>query len=495
MPSYEITQQIPPLIPPGTRTSHINRAFNAALGELLLRDGGIHYDRLYEKYIGIAPRFRPTAGDCDRWSDVDEHDDALQRAFTRGTIRFGYVSGAPYVYWKNGERLGFDFELATVLTMIISEHYAKPLAAAWKEVQPDGDDQADKLKTLFAGLSTDFDLALAGQMMLPQAYLGGLPIEWTAPTAMLFTAISYTGRDRRKLDVAKIESLHSADLAAFQEYAIAETKRLGLEFRIFTVVNPGPSPKAGQDLVYAINHGKGRAVWDAGDVADSDTVMYEATDHFAVGDSLASGHQSMQDGFDGIYLNIPATNELWPIAGFSAGPEVVSQPEIAVYAEHSDSMKPMTIDPTLPEKMSGWNVRVFNRTEVRRGNSIHLEQGTGVVTLGPGLHHITASSLVTYDRLSPIPGRVSTEQWPFGGYARLRYADKPGCINEEAIAIGTMTNANMLPSLIDTWLEVKDRARIVLEHQIGADVRNLYLQGTWVESTWHVFARIAIQRM
>jgi hypothetical protein len=58
-----------------------------------------------------------------------------------------------------------------------------------------------------------------------------------------------------------------------------------------------------------------------------------------------------------------------------------------------------------------------------------------------------------------------------------------------------MTNANMLPSMIDTWLEVKERARIVLEHQVGADVKDLYLQGTWVHSTWHVFARIAIQRV
>jgi hypothetical protein len=494
--TYNITTQIAPLIPPGTRTSHINRAFNAALGDFLALDDGVRYAALYEKYMGIAPRFRPTGGDCDRWSDVDERDDAMQRMFARHAIRFGYSAGAPYVYRENGDLTGFDFELAEALTAIIGAHYSRPLTAKWEEVTLSGDDQADKLTALYNGLvAGTFDLALSGQMMLPDAYLSGLPIEWTAPTAMLFTAISWTGRDRTKLDVHKLASLHSSDLSAFEAYAAAETKRLALEFRIFSVVNPGPSPKAAQDLVLAINRAKGRAVWDAGDVSDSDTVMFDATDHFAVGDSLASGAQSMKPGFSGIYLNIPATNELWPIAGFTAATKAASaQPEIAVYAEHSDSKKPMTIDPSLPEQQSGWNIRVFNRTEVRRATSIHLEHDTGIVTLGPGLYHITGMSAVTYDDLAS-PGKVTTDCEPFAGYCRLRYADKPACTNEEAIAIGTMSTANMLPSTFETWLEVKDHARIVLEHQVGANVEHIYLQGIWANSSWHVFARIAIQKI
>jgi hypothetical protein len=59
-------------------------------------------------------------------------------------------------------------------------------------------------------------------------------------------------------------------------------------------------------------------VWNTGDIASSDEVMLEATDHFAVGDSLASGAQSLLQGFNGTYLNIPANTEIWPIAGFTA---------------------------------------------------------------------------------------------------------------------------------------------------------------------------------
>lgn len=319
--TYRITSQIAPLPKPGTRKSHINRAFNAALGEFLAN--GNAYVELYETYMNIAPRFVPNGGDCDSWSDVDVGDAALKRMLDSGRIRFGYTIGAPYVYWANAHRTGFDYDLASEVTKNISRHFfddENRLVAAWSEVTVSGDDQADKLKDLYSGLtSDDYDLALAGQMILPTAYLGGLPIEWTAPTAMLFTNISYTSKDSGVLDVATLRSIENTDLANFQAYAIEQSQRTGLELRIFTVVNPGPSPGAGQNLVYAINHGKGKAVWHCGDVPDSDSVMYGDIDHFAVGDSLASGAQTKDPRFKGIYLNIPATNELWPIAGFSAG--------------------------------------------------------------------------------------------------------------------------------------------------------------------------------
>jgi hypothetical protein len=489
--TYRITKQLPPLTPPGARTSHINRAFNAALGQLLARDQGSWYARLYEKYINIAPRFWPTADDCDRWSDVDPTDAALERLLASGELRFGYCAGEPYVYLVDGLRTGFDYELGTAVVQVISEHFFDSpdrLSASWKEVKLPSDEQADKLAALHAGLVDDaFDVALSGQMMLPTEYLGGLALEWTAPTAMLFTAISYTGRHRDVLALEQLERLRSTDVDEFRAYAIAQSKRLNLELRIFSVVNPGPSPKAAQDLVYSINHNGGRAVWDCGDIPDSNRVMWQAADHFAVGDSLASGAQTKNQAFEGTYLNIPANDELWPIAGFTAGVQAPVQPEIAVYAEYSDSMKPMTIDTTLPKQQQGWNIRVFNRTEVRRANAIHLEQDTGVVTLGPGLYHITASSIVTYGDPKTIV--------PFVGYCRLRHANTPACLNEEAIAIGTMSTANMIPSMIDTYFEVDDHARVVLEHQIGNNVADVYLQGTWESSSWHVFARISIRRV
>ena len=497
---YAITTQIPPLAAPGTRISHINRAFNAALGTFLGLEGGARYAHLYARYMGIVPRFRPERKWCDTWEMVDAGDPALRRMLDRGTMRFGYVAGAPYVYREEGRLTGFDHDLGGALADLIGLHCngeSGTLRAEGVEMTLASDEQADKLKILHQGLADgEFDIALAGQMMLPREYIGDIAIEWTSPTAILFTAISYTGRDRDLLDLHGLMALHSGDLTAFQAFVAGESVRLGLELRVFSVTSPGPSPKAATALVYNLHGQGGRAVWDTGDIEDSDRVMLEAIDHFAVGDSLASGAQSLLPGFDGIYLNIPANNELWPIAGFTAGKggTVAEGPEVAVFAEHSDSKKPMTIDESLPSQARGWNVRVFNRTEVLRGSSIGLEEGTGVVRLAPGLYHIHASSLVTYDDWA-AKGRVTTDTQPYAGYSRLPHAGEVGCGNEDAIAIGTMSTANMIPSMIDTYLEVKEEARVVLEHQVGNDVAHIYLQGIWESSSWHVFARIAIHRL
>ncbi len=496
---YAITDQIPALAAPGTRASQVNRVFNAALGVFLDQHGGARYEHLYARYMGVAPRFRPRSGDCDPWVPADEHGAELKAVLEGGVLRFGYLAGAPYVYRDgHGSLTGFDHDLGEALAGIISMHYhgaPHRLRAEWVEATLDGDDQADKLKALHRGLTEgEFDIALSGQMMLPRDYLGGLALEWTAPTALLFTAISYTGRDRGDLDVERMAALGSGDLPAFQAYAVEESRRLGREIRVFSVFNPGPSPTAATGLVHAIHAAGGRAVWDTGDVASSDTVMLTGTDHFCVGDSLASGAQTLMEGFDGIYLNIPANQELWPIAGFTAASSDATRPQFAVYAEHSDAKKPMVVDETLPPRARGWNVRVFNRTEAEKGRAIRLEKGTGVVTLGAGLYHVTASSLVTYDDLA-ARGKVTTDAEPYGGYCRLRYAGDAGCDNEQAICVGTMSTANMLPSLIDTYLEVTEEVGIVLEHQIGSDVAHVYLQGIWEDSSWHVFARIAIHRM
>lgn len=498
---YHVTDQIPPLASPGTRSSQINQVFNAALGVFLNEQDGKVYDDLYKHYIGTAPRFRPHASDCDPWVAVQDQDDALKALLRRGSIRFGYVPGAPYVYCEDEKLTGFDHDLGAALARLISAHYhgdPHRLRAEWVEVTLASDEQSDKLKALHQGLTDgDFDLALSGQMMLPEDFLGGLDLEWTAPTALLFTAISYTGKDREKLDQEKLKALHSGDLPAFQNYAVAESQRLDLELRIFSVFNPGPSPTSATKLVYAIDHTGGRAVWDTGDIADSDTVMFTATDHFAVGDSLASGAQSLNPKFKGLYLNVPANDELWPIAGFTAGATATKQgPEIAVYAEHSDAKKPMVLHPELPPRDQGWNVRVFNRTEIEKGGSIRREEGNGVVVLRPGLYHVTGCSLVTYDDWAAA-GRVTMDTQPLAGYCRLRYAEDVGCGNEKAIAIGTMSTANMLASMIDTYLEVEagTTARIVLEHQVGNEVDHIYLQGIWANSSWHVFARISIRRL
>jgi hypothetical protein len=163
--------------------------------------------------------------------------------------------------------------------------------------------------------------------------------------------------------------------------------------------------------------------------------------------------------------------------------------DLAVFAEHSDARKPM---------QPGWNVRVFNRTEAQQGAVIRRDPASGVVSLGPGVYHITGSSQVTYNDLTEHPDQPgwNTEPIPNGGYCRLCHAGNHGGTvgNEDAIAVGTISSANMVPSLIDTWLDAPLGAEIVLEHQVGDLVKEIYLQDNAVHSPWHVFARLAIAR-
>jgi hypothetical protein len=163
--------------------------------------------------------------------------------------------------------------------------------------------------------------------------------------------------------------------------------------------------------------------------------------------------------------------------------------DIAVYAEYSLTRKAVE---------SGWNTRVFNRAEVQEGSAIRCDPETGVITLGPGVYHITGSSQVTYNDLEPDPPTPgwNTEPRPNGGYCRLRYTKDAGLGNEHAITVGTISNANMLPSLVDTYLDVPHSAQIVLEHQVGfGPIEGIYLQDDATGSQWHIFARLAIRRV
>ncbi len=348
-----ITEQLAPLSAPGSRVSAVNRLFGAALGEYLDLRSGAAYDQLYAWYMGIEPRFRPRSADCDPWPAADEPE--VRALLERGRIRFGYVAGAPYVYTEGTALTGFDHNLGTALAGIITQHYRPDgpvLDVEWKELPlPEGDEQAGKLASLCAGLANgDFDLALSGQMMLPADYLpAGYTLEWTAPTAYLFTGITYNGRDRDRLDLARLAALRSTHLDAFLSYAVAESQRLGLELRFFAVTNPGPSPGAAQAVVAGINAAGGRAVWDIGTVAQSNQVMLEGLDHFSVGDSLATAATTLLEGFEGLYLNIAANLEsgqgeegstktyvgLWPLAAFTA---TFSPPLLVSSSDHHEEI-------------------------------------------------------------------------------------------------------------------------------------------------------------
>jgi hypothetical protein len=165
--------------------------------------------------------------------------------------------------------------------------------------------------------------------------------------------------------------------------------------------------------------------------------------------------------------------------------------ERAVYAEYSDDTKPMAI---------GWNTRIFNRREAQTGSTISLEDRTGVIALQPGTYHITGNSVV-----APFDGKnaavMPMANPAYGGYARLRYLADTGAFNEgndKAVAIGTVSNTNALPSLIDTYLRVDKEAKLVLEHQVGNDakaVKGIYLHVNGNGSAWHIASRITIERL
>jgi hypothetical protein len=184
------------------------------------------------------------------------------------------------------------------------------------------------------------------------------------------------------------------------------------------------------------------------------------------------------------------------VAACSRGQEAPAA-DYAVYAEYSLSNKPM---------VAGWNARVFNKKEVQEGGDISLDERTGVVTLRAGLYHVTAMSLVNYYDVAN-PTIIPTSVTPPAGYARLRYLEdalSPDVVptidvinasNAKALSVGTGSDANALPSFMDTFVRVKDKANLVVEHQVGNEVKGLYLQVNANGSVWHINARISIQRI
>src|SRR4051812_31212668 len=54
--------------------------------------------------------------------------------------------------------------------------------------------------------------------------------------------------------------------------------------------------------------------------------------------------------------------------------------DYAVFTELSPESKPLK---------AGWNARVFTDTDSRKGNAIQCDFATGIVTVAPGLYHIS----------------------------------------------------------------------------------------------------------
>lgn len=169
--------------------------------------------------------------------------------------------------------------------------------------------------------------------------------------------------------------------------------------------------------------------------------------------------------------------------------------DYAVFTEFSPETKPVK---------AGWNTRVFTDTDIRKGNAIQCDFATGVVTLAPGLYHITGVSMVAY--FNPEPPEMTTIRAPASaGYCRLRTFDPNfvppsglrGIANDDPsiICVGSPSTANLTPSLIDTYCEVERTTQIILEHQSGSKPDQIYLRVYSENSKWHAFARLTIRRI
>lgn len=162
-------------------------------------------------------------------------------------------------------------------------------------------------------------------------------------------------------------------------------------------------------------------------------------------------------------------------------------PCYAVFAEHSPTSKPM---------QPGMNTRVFNRIESRSEDAaIQLDEETGVITLPPGTYHITGFSTTVYFTGDEPPEMVGSRSMANGGYCRLRLAQDSPEDRDAGFVLGSVSTANAVPSLVETYFTTADAAQIVMEHQSGGEPKDVYLQVYSAGSSAHVFARLCIRRL
>jgi hypothetical protein len=178
----------------------------------------------------------------------------------------------------------------------------------------------------------------------------------------------------------------------------------------------------------------------------------------------------------------------------SAEARAASGPDYAVFTEMSPESKPLK---------GGWNTRVFTETDARNGNAIQCDFATGIVTVTPGVYHISGLSIVTYNT-GGEPAEMATVRAPASaGYCRLRLVGaknvNPDDIKNEdpsVKCIGSGATANMGPSLFETYLTATaPETKMLLEHQAGGNPQQVYLRVYVQNSKWHVQARISIRKL
>lgn len=171
--------------------------------------------------------------------------------------------------------------------------------------------------------------------------------------------------------------------------------------------------------------------------------------------------------------------------------------EYAVFTEFSPETKPIK---------GGWNTRVFTDTDIKQGDSIRCDFTTGIITLAPGLYHITGYSMVVYNSGGEPPEMATIRAPAAGGYSRLRVHDPNVMVDQSnmrsldnsdpsVISIGSPSTPNLTPSIFETYYATDTSKHILLEHQSGTHPDHTYLRINIENSKWHALARISIRRI
>jgi hypothetical protein len=153
----------------------------------------------------------------------------------------------------------------------------------------------------------------------------------------------------------------------------------------------------------------------------------------------------------------------------------------------------------------GWNTRVFTNTDARKGNAIQCDFTTGIVTVAPGLYHISGMSIVAYNSGGEPPEMTTIRAPASAGYCRLRTLGASSTVDPgmrdvgnddpSVICLGSPSSANLTPSLFEAYFETDRPARLILEHQAGSNPEQIYLRVFTQNSKWHAVARIGIRKI
>jgi hypothetical protein len=153
----------------------------------------------------------------------------------------------------------------------------------------------------------------------------------------------------------------------------------------------------------------------------------------------------------------------------------------------------------------GWNTRVFTNANASKGDAIQCDFATGIVTVAPGVYHISGMSMVAYVSGDEPPEMATIRAPASAGYCRLRTLGPAPVVDPgmrdignddpSVLCVGSVATANMTPSLFEAYLETSRPARVLLEHQSGRNPEQIYLRVFTQNSQWHAMARIGIRKI